>query len=389
MEKDVVIIGAGPIGLYAGKLLSKEGLDVLILEEDQEIGIPVQCAGLVGEEVFERFSLSRKSILRKIDKIKVYSPSKKSFNADLKPNAYVIDRKIFDKELGKDYVRSGGELSLKTRCYNVEVEKDFVKIIARRMDEKFEIKSEIAMICEGPRSELANRLGFPRIKEYVSGLQYEVPSEIEDVEVYIGKKIAPEFFAWCIPSYEGIARIGLCARETPKKYLDSLLNSDLLRNRIKTSYFEVNAGLIPLEPRKKTYGDRIILVGDTAGQVKPTTGGGIYYGMLCAECAYETVKESFEMKEFSENNLKRYQKRWEKEIGWEIKAGRIFRKMYRKLDDEKIDALLELLESDEIQKIIKEESHFDRHGKLIFCLLRSPEVIKIIGKAGLEIFLSD
>ncbi len=387
MKRDVVIIGAGPVGLFAGKLLSKEGIDVLILEEDQEIGIPVQCAGLVGEDVFEKFSLSKKSVLRKIDKIEVYSPSKKSFMADLTPNAYVIDRKIFDKELGMDFVRSGGELLLKTRCENIEVENDFVRVIAKGMDENFEIKSEIAIICEGARSELANRLGFPRINEYVSGLQYEVHSEIENVEVYLGKKIAPDFFAWSIPSYEGISRIGLCTKETPKKYLDNLLGSDLLRDRINRSYFEVNAGLIPLEPRKKTYDNRILLVGDTAGQVKPTTGGGVYYGMLCAKCAFETIKEAFETNQFSENYLKIYQDMWKKEIGWEIKVGKIFRKIYKRLEDKQIDALLDLLDSPEIQKIIEEESHFDRHGKLILNLLRSPKVIKIVGKAGLDIFL--
>ena len=85
---------------------------------------------------------------------------------------------------------------------------------------------------------------------------------------------------------------------------------------------------------RKTCGERILVVGDAAGQVKPTSGGGIYYGMLCADIAANTLNTALHRDDLSVKNLSRYDREWRRKLGREIMIGYWARKLFERLSDQ-------------------------------------------------------
>ena len=63
--------------------------------------------------------------------------------------------------------------------------------------------------------------------------------------------------------------------------------------------------ILPLAPISRTYGDRLLAIGDAAGLVKPTTGGGIYYSLVSAALAAETLADAVSRNDLSARRLRR------------------------------------------------------------------------------------
>ena len=75
---------------------------------------------------------------------------------------------------------------------------------------------------------------------------------------------------------------------------------------------------IPIKPLPRTYGDRLVVVGDAAGQVKPTTCGGIYYGLLCADIATNNLHRALKRDDLSAKSLANYERGWKRKLGREL-----------------------------------------------------------------------
>ena len=84
-----------------------------------------------------------------------------------------------------------------------------------------------------------------------------------------------------------------------------------------------------------------MVVGDAAGQVKPTSGGGIYYGLLCADIAADTLHRALQEGDFSAGMLSRYERKWKKRLGRELKIGYWARRMFERLSDGQIDRIFD------------------------------------------------
>jgi len=120
-----------------------------------------------------------------------------------------------------------------------------------------------------------------------------------------------------------------------------------------------------------------LAVGDAAGQTKPTTGGGIYYGILSAKAAANTVNLAFKTGDFSTATLRNYEKEWRKQIGPEVRRGVFFRKLFERLSDNDIDDLFRVVQSDGILASVSKKARFDWHRDVINFVLRHPELGKI------------
>ncbi|MFQ5987951.1 MAG: hypothetical protein ACE5H6_03780, partial [Dehalococcoidia bacterium] len=186
-------------------------------------------------------------------------------------------------------------------------------------------------------------------------------------EVYFDQGVAPGFFAWFVPTTEGRALVGLFSRRKLDTNLRNLLESLFRQGKIGTPEVGISYGGIPLRPLPKTYLGRVIVVGDAAGQVKPTTGGGIHYGLLCAEVAVDTLHRALASDRFSERLFSRYQKEWKQRIGRELTIGYFARRLYERLTNHQIDKIFDIIESRGIHQSLLQspDLSFDWHGDII------------------------
>jgi flavin-dependent dehydrogenase len=152
-----------------------------------------------------------------------------------------------------------------------------------------------------------------------------------------------------------------------------------IRNRVREVDPQMTRRVIPLGSIKKSYGRRLLAIGDAAGQVKPTTGGGIYYGLLCSSIAAEVTRTAFARGNFDEEQFRIYESQWKRKIGLELTVGLSARKLLSKCSDRQIDALIELGQRERVLELIKKYADFDWHKRLILALAKAQFLMKRMG----------
>jgi len=204
---------------------------------------------------------------------------------------------------------------------------------------------------------------------------------INETEVYFGREVAPGFFAWLVPTSPPRALVGLLSRRRPGFYLRKLMSSLLAQGKIASTEVELSYGGILLKPLARTYSDRLVVVGGAAGQVKPTTGGGIYYGLLCADIAANSLHRALKSNDLSAKSLANYERQWKRKLGRELKVGYWARKFYEHLSDGQIDRIFDIIKSNGIdQALLKaDDLSFDWHGEVVLRLLAHRALSKAIG----------
>jgi digeranylgeranylglycerophospholipid reductase len=202
--------------------------------------------------------------------------------------------------------------------------------------------------------------------------------------VFFGRETAPNFFAWMIPVGE-ITRVGLCLRGTERtvhEHFKALFSNKILSGMLDGGkVLSVDSGLIPLGPLPKTHADSSMLVGDAAGQVKATSGGGIYPGLVCAQhCATSAVK-GLEKEDLSRTELASYDAAWRSEIGDELEKAMMMHRIFSSLDDAQLDDVFRMLSNPDILETINRVGDIDFPSKLGWLLLKNePGFLKYTGK---------
>jgi len=387
-EYDVAVVGGGPIGGHVAYRIAEKNYKVGIFEKRKNIGTPINCAGLVTPRVFEFLKINEKNIVQnKIKGAKIHSPSGTvlKIGGD-RVHAYAIDRKGFDQEIVKKAEDKGAEVTLNSNILSAQKNGNSIEL---RNSKGEDIKCHILVGADGPFSKIRDRFALSEPEEFLRGIGAEVKNTNLDsdfVEIFAGEKIAPGFFAWIIPTNkEGTeARIGLCidksAKNSPKYYFSNFLKNQDVQNYCKdVKIINYIGGIVPLGILKKTYSSNVMIVGDAAAQVKPTSGGGIYTGLVCADHCSDVIIESIKGKNYSSQLLKRYQRLWYAEIGREINLGMKFRKIFKSLSDEQIDKYIKRFQNPKIVEIISKYGDIDKPSKLIKPLLKkSPTLLKLI-----------
>ncbi len=382
---DVVVVGGGPAGARVAQLVAEAGLKTLILERRKSAGTPVQCAGLISPRTFEL--LGREfSILNRVRGADIYSPGNRIIHIEAeKPKAIVIDRVGFDRELLEGAIASGAEARLGARLSAITRRNKSIRLFAHESDGKTEIDTELVVGADGPDSIVARTFNLPPPGKFLSAHGVEVGGcdlDPEHVKLFTGNDIAPHFFAWMIPTGEG-TRIGLAtdagnASQYFPAYKKRLSRLGLYGHEKDVQYI---TGTIPIGPRQRTYADRAILVGDAAGQVKATTGGGIYMGMKCAHHAAAAAVMASEAGNFSEKGLSQYQVAWEADVGKELKTGYKLHRVYSRLKDRDVEEIFSALARPQILDIINNIGDIDYPSKLAFSILmKAPKLIKYVPK---------
>jgi geranylgeranyl reductase family protein len=365
MIYDAIVIGAGPAGSRTARLIAEKGFKTLICEEHNSIGSPIHCTGKLTTHAFQDFDLPKETILNSVRSAKCYSPMGIEFSIQKESiDSHILDRKMLDQKLVETASSSGCELSLQTRVQDVHMNSDMVELKVKRTGISSHLKSRLIINAEGARPTLLRRVGLKGPNQILSGLQYEIAGidihSKDCVELYFGKNISPGFFAWVVPLNMNEARVGLAIDNKSssfstqyylRKFLNQIVNQAKYRKvKIKNTY----SGTIPISgPIKRSYTDRMLAVGDSAGQIKVTSGGGIYFGLKCAEIAAKIANQCLEKDTLGSTHLKQYETIWKKTIGRELKATLFVRKIINRLSDEEIDQMFTILKDKKIKEIVE------------------------------------
>jgi digeranylgeranylglycerophospholipid reductase len=368
---DVAVIGAGPAGSMAAKYAAKAGASTILLEEHPVAGWPVQCAGLLGREALAESELSAGSfIISGMRGATVFSPG--GFRLDFKSRdrkAWVVDRRLFDRAMVCQAVEE--DVSFRPCARVQEMKRDGERRILTLADGG-KISSEVVISAEGVSALLARRAGIAPPQIILSGAQIETAFAVEDqdkVEVHLGW--GRGLFAWVIPLGEARARIGLVTSDRACDRLRDFLKKDIIKERLRGAPVALNVGGLPMGPPAATTVDGLLAVGDAAAQVKPTSGGGIYPGLVAAKIAGGVAAAAAMEGDSSARRLSEYDRLWRLALGRELETGMKLNRMMNKMSPAETDELISYLAGrPRLIKTIEEQGDIDRPSKLMASMLR-------------------
>jgi len=356
MYFDVVIAGGSVAGLICAREIASNNHSVLVIEEDYEIGTPEHCGGLVSTAGLEELGIVpfRKTFDHLIESAEIYAPNGNSFSINSKKQRVAeISRRELDKQIAHQAQKNGAIIKVRT---------SFQELTDKGVrTSEGEIECQIFVDARGVSSLIhKDRTGI------LSSAQYEIYADWikkGKVQVFFDQEKYPGFFAWIIPSDQGKGKIGVAGKginvvEAIEKFLDTMGNYSTIR--------KIYAPIWIKGPIDKFIDGKIVIVGDAAGQAKPTTAGGIYSSGMGGLYAGQAISKFLESKDMLD--LEEYQKRWTEKFGKEFEKQLFARKILERLDNNTINKLFESV-TPEITKEISEKEDFDFHTGSIIKLL--------------------
>lgn len=387
---DVVVVGGGPCGSFAALKLAKLGADVTVFEEHSEIGIPSHCPGhlsIKGLKNLRLYPLPAEISENTFYGANFYSPKGNQFSVSFSsPVTCAVNRAIFDKHIAELAEKAGVNYCLNSRVEFPIVKDSFVKGVVVKQKGKTEKKlAKIVVDAEGISSRILKEAGLPGLNRHmlVRGVEVEVDNvrkmEPDKVEVFLGKEYARGFYAWMIPKNDGKAKVGLAAKNgDPRVFLQRLMLRHPIASRklatakiLKISFHPITLG----GPIPQAYSNGFLAVGDAASHVKPTTGGGVILGMICANVAAEVAIEALRGNDFSKESLSTYQSRCQEIWGFDAKVMLRLRRTLDRMSDERLDNMIGLCTRFGLDKTLTSAEDVDFQGQAFLRALRSPRML--------------
>ncbi len=373
---DVIIIGGSLSGNYLASLLSTK-LTIAVIEEHKEIGLPFQCAGIVSQKLSQLIALPKKIILNRVNTAKIVAPSGKfvKLSGDEKP--YIIDRIALDRffyERAKENNNITYLLGEKFKSFEyIKNEKQKWVLITTS---KRKLVAKMLIGSDGPLSLVAKSFGIKN--ELIYAMQIRIKSKFDQNEasMFFNPKWK-ELFGWIVPEgNSNIYRIGLASAKNIKKNFENfLLSLDInFNNKI-----DQQGGIIPYGIMNKSAFDNVLLLGDAAGQVKATTGGGIVMLLISGKIAAHCVRICFRKNNFSKKIIRKY---YEKPclavVGKQLKLHYYIRKIFEKCTNTDFETLFQIVKTNKIEKLISLYGDMDFPRSLVIKLSRDYLVLKFL-----------
>lgn len=317
----VAVIGAGPAGSYFSSLTG----DCELFEEHREIGKPVACTGIMTKAILDLVKLDDEIIVNTLKRVRVLGLHEELVIPLHEPEI-VVDRARLDQFLVRRAEDAGVKLRLGHRFLGMKQR----QLVFQAGNAVRKYHAEVLVGADGPGSAVGRGAGLLRGRKYWAGKQYRVKmrSNPGEFTVFFGE--IPDFFGWVVPENEGYARVGIASEKFSGRYFERLVERLGLR---KDDFVECQSGVIPRYDGSKASSGNVYLLGDAAGHVKATTGGGIVYGMRGARCLAASLQRGED-----------YESAWRREFGRELWFHLYIRKFLNTLNAEDYDGLLRRLQ---------------------------------------------
>jgi geranylgeranyl reductase family protein len=383
--RDVLIIGGGPGGLETARRLAADGFDVELFEEHPSSGDPVHCTGVLATEAFDELGLVRTVILNPLSTARFFAPSGAAVeHTTAQTEAVVVDRLALDRSLFAEARAAGVSLVVGRRATDVAVDDDGVTV---SLGDGSRVRGRACVLACGAQYAMQRRLGMGLPSIFLQSAQLELPAaRLGDVELRFGRSVAPGGFAWMVPVRRpggAYARVGLMCEDQAAHYFQRLVREVGPRWGLDATHpdgspMRPRQKVLPLAPIERTYATRVLAVGDAAGLVKATTGGGIYYSLLSAAMASDVLGRGLRADRLHAAALQPYEAAWKARLGPELEAQRRLRLLAQRLSDVDIDAFFDLARTDGVMPIVRKTARFNQHRHLILSLLRHPPARRVL-----------
>jgi digeranylgeranylglycerophospholipid reductase len=377
---DVLIVGGGPGGLFMAARLAGRGVRTVVYEEHARVGDPVHCTGVLSSDSFRRFDLPVTATLNHLTDVRFVSPGGIPVDyATPSPIATVIDRPAFDRALAERAVAAGAAIRSGARVSALEADAAGIRATVAG---GAVVQARLAVLACGAQYAFQRRFGFGLPRIYLHTAQRELPAAVmPSVELHFGRDVAPGGFAWAVPVVrpEGFyVRIGVMAARDAAGCYRRMLERVGDRWGVSSRDLPPRLKILPLGAIDRTYGDRLLAIGDAAGLVKPTTGGGIHYSIVSASIAADVALEALASDRLSAASLATYERRWRAELEDEFDAQQALRDVATGLSDQAIDSFFELAHTDGIMPIVRATARFNEHRPLVRALFKHPPARRIL-----------
>ncbi len=356
MDFDVVVAGGSVAGLLCAREISSKGFTVLVIEEDYEIGTPEHCGGLVSIAGLEELGIIpfRKTFDHMIESAEIISSNGNNFTINSKKQKVIeISRRELDKQIAFQAQKNGTIIKVRTSFQ--ETTDTGIRTKEGKVDCKIFVDARgVSSIIHKDRTGILSSAQYEIYADWIKKGKVEV---IFDQEKYSG------FFAWVIPSNEGKGKVGVAGRGiNVSEALDKMLEEKGTHSTIR----KIFAPIWINGPIENFVEGRTVIVGDAAGQAKPTTAGGIFTSGMGGVYAGQAISKF--LKTNNKEDLEEYQKRWMDRFGKEFEKQKFARKVLERIDNKTINKLFESI-TPEITKEISEKDDFDFHTSSIIKLL--------------------
>ena len=376
---DVVVVGAGPVGSTIAYYLSNHDLDVALVDKKTKIGYPLQCAGILSRHIFELNDLPSQIVLNEVNGAFIHTQNHILKVRKDTVQAYIIDRIAYDEFLLNRATKNGVKL-INQKVVDVDCENGITYF------SNDQITSKIIVGCDGPNSVVSEKIGNIQSNFQASQMLVEIDGEnmnsfrnsSENVEEYVDTCLLDEIlpgFLWFIPLKNNLYRVGMFSNHSFKEQ-NEILNNFLTEN-FEYDVVEKYKGFIPIFNNKNMLvRDRVLLIGDAASQVKPTSGGGLMISFDACEMACRYIVEC--LKNDDENILKGYEKEFRdkylKEFSYQFKV----QKTLNMLSDDDLDHLFYKLKKNDGERLISEYGDMDTQSKLVKEFIKRGLILKIV-----------
>jgi len=363
---DVIVVGAGPVGSYTAYQLADRGFSVCVLEQKRAAGQDIICAGVVSKAAFKRYDLPSTSILTRINAVSFVSPLGRRL--EYQPDeiiAYVVDREDFDTNLLKMAKKFGAQVRMNQRVHKIIEQSNTYTVHTDRK----QYRAKAVVLATGVQNDLAQQAGLSKPQKYLYGTQVEFPYACRrsHIEIHLGQTFVPGSFGWVIPSRTGQARVGTIIHRRGKTYLKKMLISRL-EVALKNVEPFLKTKRIAYGPVKRSVRGNVLSVGESAGQIKTTTGGGIFYGFLCSEIAVEKLINTLKQGK----SLRDYEITWRSALASELDIGIRLRTIAEQMSDDDIENLFTFVKKNRFWvELLVPRINFDYHSNVIFFCIKS------------------
>lgn len=394
----IAIVGCGVSGATAALAAVQNGAKVSIFEEHARVGEPSHCSGHVGIMAFRRFSpqIPEKIIENQIKGAVLHSPSGEQLTLyRSQPVTWVLNRAELDRHLASLATDNGAELHLNSRveAFKRSSGGGFELKIAERG--RAEISCEMLIDaggCGAPISKYTN-LATRGKRTLVNSAQVNV-EDLRDVdedlvEVYFGQRYAPGFFGWIIPRRDGSAKVGIAAdgRANVRQCFERFVRKHpVVSSKLHRAKFLTKPMYHPIPvdgAKQRTYTDGILTVGDAASQVKPTTGGGIVFSLICGRIAGKAAAKAVLLGDTSATYLRNYERSWRTLLGFDLMVMTWLRKVLYRLPDQRLDKIFSTFNELNVDDILNRTADIDFQGRTLLSLGRDPRLIVVLVSASI------